>query len=425
MEKYDFNLPKIENSAYSPFENVVFYPILLNSFSLQISVRDGVAWESDENNGWGHFLEHANLLQTDKYESFLQIAKTAETLGARLSAFTTKDSVTYGIHAPSWSLKEAFEIMTSIMSHLNFSDKKIEEEKKIIFQEMQRDKSNFRDFMALLGENEVLSPNAISRYSLGSEESIRSITSENIKSYKSNVYCKENMTIVLCGGFDTLQAEKLTGEMLDRLPSNELRHLRSFSAKEISENYKYFTYPSQSSQLRMVKQYRLPELKYGQWLTASVLNILLGVGFSCLFYQKLRHENKLLYTLATQIKLYTQSAVFRFTADLSPESVKLAGKLINETIFSLDQISESDLSLAKNKYWGDIALKLSDMNAYCNFMSRRFFLDREIIYLPELYNNLKSIHLPDIVNFVRDNFKESEQLTSFCGNEDSLKIVNN
>ena len=423
MEKYEFNLPKIENSAYSPFENVVFYPILLNSFSLQISVKDGVAWEKDDNFGWGHFLEHANLQGTDKYESFLHIAKTAETLGARLSAFTNKDSVTYGIHAPSWSLKEAFEIMTSVISHLNFSDEAVEEEKKIVFQEMQRDKSNFKDFASLLTENEILSPNAISRYSLGSEDSVNAISAEKLKSYKQNVYCKKNMSIMLCGGFDTLLAEELTAQMLDSLPLGEERCLRSFLIGKTFENCKYFACPSQSSQLRMIKYFRLSGFSHEQWLTASVLNILLGVGFSCLFYQKLRHEHKLVYTLATQMKLYSKTGLFRFIADLNPESAKLADELISGTFLSLDRISESELNLAKNKYWGDIALKLSDTNQLGNFVSRRFFLDGEIIHLSDIYRSLKSMTLSDIVEFVKNNFKESDIITAFCGSEESLKIV--
>jgi len=408
----DFNLPKIENSVYSPFEKVAFYSIFLNNFSLLVTIKDGVAWESDSFLGYGHFLEHVNFQKTDKYKSFMALASFAESMGAKLSAFTSRDSVTYGIYAPSWSLKEAFEIMTSILSHLEFNDEVIDEEKKIVFREMDRDKLNFRDFAVMQTESELLSPNPISRYSLGTQKSLSSINSKSLSDYKSEVYCRENISIVLCGGFDASQAEELTATMLESLPGGKERKLREFSQKTPEEKIKKFDFSAPSNQVRMIKYFSLPKPCQRFWLPASILNTLLGVGFSCLFYEKLRHENKLVYTLATQMKLYSETSLFRFVADINPEHISLADNLINDVLFGV--ISEENLTIAKNKYWGDIALKLSDMKAFSEFVARRFFLDNELIHLGEIYETLKSIN-PDMINdFVRNNFDKNKSILGVC-----------
>ncbi len=420
----DFSLPSFINSYCSPFPGVNFYPIMTNSFALVVSVKDGAAWEEDDCSGYAHFLEHANFLRTDKYASFTEIACVAENLGVRFSAHTTRDSVVYWFYAPFWALEQVFDIASSVISFTDFEDELIEKEKNIIFQESERERGNTKLYFPVKAESMLLSPNPISRYALGTKESVESLNAHKLSAYKKRVYTRENINITLCGGFDSAEAEKLCGNLILNLPSSSVRKLRPYSSQNGDFGVKKFDSPSGSSQLQMILYWLLEDTAPKDWICSLVLNNLLGIGFSSLFYRRLRNEENLLYTFAVKQNTYEQVSNFRFIADIAPEKAHKCLEIVIETIMNLPKTSAQDLLLAKNKVWGDIAFKLSEMQQYALFLNRREFLTSCGILIADLYNDLKALSLGELTDYVCRNFYAEKSLCSFVGTEKSLAYLN-
>lgn len=401
-----FSLNYSENTAFQK-GNAVFSPIKASSFSLAVSVKDGPCYEAPEEDGWGHFIEHMNLQETSSFKSFSELSLAAEASGARLEAHTGRDEAVFHICAPSWALRDSFRIMKEIFTFHNFSRKASEGERKIIRQEALREEAMFRRHFPMKAEGFLLSPLPISRYGLGSEESLQAATAERLSEYKQKIYCRQNSFMSLCGQYDNCEAYELASEFFESLPDGKERtaenRLETGRGLERNESEA----PSSEKQDLCVLGFRLPE-NAGR-MESMLYNTLTGTGFSSLFYRKLRQEKQLVYTTASYLRRYPGCGTFRLFFSVNPSDYEEARKSSIEVIESIasGKTGTEDLESAKNRLWSSVVMRLSNIHDYGLFMNRNLIITGKARLLSDFKNELESITGKDLADFAASYINES------------------
>jgi predicted Zn-dependent peptidase len=163
-------------------------------------VRTGSRDETEQINGVSHFLEHMLFKGTEKLSTF-EVNKAFDRTGAMFNAFTGEENtVFYAAVLPEY-LAEVTKLWIELMRPaLRNEDFNIE--KNVIKEEiaMYKDQPNF-DVVDRC-RNLHFDGHPCGNSVLGSDESIRNLTSEQMRDYFIRRYAPNNMAVAIAGNFD-------------------------------------------------------------------------------------------------------------------------------------------------------------------------------------------------------------------------------
>jgi len=170
------------------------------SLAMGYFVRTGSRDETPEVNGVSHFLEHmmfkgtANRTPDDVNREF-------DEMGARYNAFTSEENtVYYGNVLPQF--QEKLQALLSDMMRPALREEDFNMEKNVILEEiaMYWDRPQFRVFEQL--RESYYGDHPLGASILGSAESIKNLSAQQMQKYFSQRYAANNLTMVLTGNFD-------------------------------------------------------------------------------------------------------------------------------------------------------------------------------------------------------------------------------
>jgi predicted Zn-dependent peptidase len=162
--------------------------------------KTGARDENDAINGVSHFLEHMMFKGTDKLTA-LEVNEAFDRTGAQFNAFTSEENTVYYAAVLPEYLEEVTDLWTQLMRP-SLRDDDFNMEKNVILEEiaMYQDLPHF-DVMdrarSLHFENHPCGYSV-----LGTEESIKKLTSLQMREYFSRRYASDNLTLVCCGNFN-------------------------------------------------------------------------------------------------------------------------------------------------------------------------------------------------------------------------------
>ena len=106
-----------------------------HSICIGVWIKVGSRYEDTGNNGISHFIEHMAFKGTKTRNSF-EIAKSLESVGGNLNAFTGKELTCYFAHILKKDLTLAIDILSDITGNALFEDADIANEKDVIIEEI-------------------------------------------------------------------------------------------------------------------------------------------------------------------------------------------------------------------------------------------------------------------------------------------------
>ena len=97
----------------------------LLSVSMGVLVGTGSCFETKEENGISHFIEHMMFKGTEKRSAF-EISDAMDRIGAQVNAFTSKDITCYYAKSTSDHPGDAIEILSDIVLGSVFPEEEME-----------------------------------------------------------------------------------------------------------------------------------------------------------------------------------------------------------------------------------------------------------------------------------------------------------
>jgi zinc protease len=169
--------------------------------SIYICVRTGSMDEEEGEFGAAHFLEHMLFKEAPGIEVG-ELSSRIESMGGDINAYTTFDHTTLHATVLSQHANEALSLLSRAMFFCEISDAEVELEREVIIEELQR---SLDDPGAQIGRRiyEISYPNQpLSRPIIGTEESIRALTSQKLKKFHELHYAGNNAILIVCGNVD-------------------------------------------------------------------------------------------------------------------------------------------------------------------------------------------------------------------------------
>ena len=189
----------------------------VRSVSLGVWIGSGSRVEEGPENGLSHFIEHM-VFKGTKNRSSEEIARSVDSVGGGLDAFTSKELVSFNTKVMDEHLPFAFDILSDLVLNPLFRTEDIEKEKGVILEEikMEADQPEFvlhETFISNFWKGQGLG-----KPILGTKETVKKFAAPMLCDYYRRVYSPRNILITAAGNLDHDEIVKLVEDKFLGLP---------------------------------------------------------------------------------------------------------------------------------------------------------------------------------------------------------------
>ncbi len=362
------------------------------SVSMGIWVKTGSRFESPEENGISHFLEHLFFKGTEK-RTQKDIAMEIDSIGGELNAFTSKETTTFYIRVLDQFLERGIGLLSDIFLNSIFLEEEIEKEKSIIKEEIKLVEDTPDDYIHDLFHQTIWDNSGLGQPILGRRETIKTFSRERLLNYKKKYYGTKDIVISCAGRFEP---EKLI-ELLNRF-------LGSMEAgSDPPEIIKPVFHPRKNIHRKDLSEVHLClgveafELSSKYRYHISILNAILGGGVSSRLFQEIREKRGLAYSIYSYVTGFLDTGVWGVYAGTSKKRYNEVIELIIKEMTGLkDTISEEELRKTKDQLKGNIILGLESTGNTMSHIARQEIYYKRYISLEETISHIEKISLNEI-----------------------------
>lgn len=368
--------------------------------SINIGIKVGALYESIEEKGISHFIEHT-LFKGTTSRNDEQLNEELEALGGEYNAYTDYDATVYTISCLMEEFSNAVELLGDMIINPKFDEDEIEKERGVILSEIRMSKDDIEDF-SFKNVNRIAFTNSPLKYEVtGLEENISKFTREDIYSYYFKHYTPKNSLITMVSSLNHEEAINLIERHFKGWKGEkpELIDLIKEKNKEVTE----ISYKKDIEQSTIVYLFTFNEIKKADELPLRILNHRLGESSNSLLFREIRENRGLAYDIYTHLEI-TKSikTLYIFTA-VGEENIDEAKDAIDETINNLVNgkiiIGDKDLNIMKKVHKTAVISTLEDSSELCNYMLHQALEDEDIFeFVKDMHrlNNLDTTKINEI-----------------------------
>jgi len=392
----------------------------VRSVSVGIWVGTGSRRETGEQNGISHFIEHM-LFKGTTQRSAEEIARSVDSIGGNLDAFTAKELVCFNTKVLDEHLSQAFDVLADLVLHPLFRDEDIEKEKGVILEEIKME-ADSPDYLV----HEIFSSNfwkdhPLGKPILGTPQSVKRFDREMIRSYYDSVYEPSNLLVTAAGNLTHERLAELveryflclqpgSAAPLDQAPNTHAR-IALRTKKALEQVHLCLGVPS----------YPLP---HHERFACYVLNTLLGGGMSSRLFQNIRERQGLAYAVFSELNPYRDTGCLAIYAGTSIESARQVVESITKEFHQLKEqrVTDEELRRAKDHLKGSLMLSLESTASRMSNLARQEMYFGRFFTLDELVESIESVTGADVQHVARQFFNSRQIGLTVLGNLENLKI---
>jgi predicted Zn-dependent peptidase len=392
----------------------------VRSVSVGIWVGSGSRRETADQNGISHFIEHMLFKGTTR-RSAEDIARSVDSIGGNLDAFTAKELVCFNTKVLDEHLSLAFDVLADLVLHPLFCEADIEKEKGVILEEIKME-ADSPDYLV----HEIFSSNfwkdhPLGKPILGTPQTVKRFDQEMIRSFYTAVYAPTNLIVTAAGNLTHEGLVALAKEHLESLPEAApppADQIPATHARIALRNKKAL------EQVHLCLGVPSYPLSHQGRFACYVLNTLLGGGMSSRLFQNIRERQGLAYAVFSELNPYRDTGCLSIYAGTSVESArKVVGSILTE-FRELKQapVPEEELRRAKDHLKGSLMLSLESTSSRMSNLARQEMYFGRFFSLDELVESIESVSTSDVQRIAETFFEPKQIGLTVLGNLENFRV---
>ena len=393
----------------------------VRSVSAGFWIGAGSRVEQPEENGISHFIEHM-LFKGTPTRSAEDIARSVDSIGGNLDAFTSKELVCYNTKVLDEHLDRAFGVLADLILHPLFREEDIAREKGVILEELKMDSDN-PDYLV----NEIFSSNfwkdhPLGKAILGTRETVKRFDRDMVHSFYRTVYTPRNLVITAAGHLDHARLVKLARDHFEDLPAAE--PLAPQAAPAAHARIVMRT-KKELEQVHLILGVPCYPVAHERRFACYILNTLLGGGMSSRLFQNIRERRGLAYSVYSDVSAYTDTGCLSVYAGTSLEAARKVVELILKEFRNLkdELVPAEELRRAKDHLKGSLMLSLESTSSRMSNLARQEIYFQRFFTLDELVERIEGVSAEDLREIAQTFFDPKQIALTVLGNLDGFKIT--
>ena len=369
-----------------------------------VLVQTGSKYETKEQNGISHFLEHMFFKGTKKRPSTLEIAEPIDAVGGTFNAFTTEELTGYWIKVEYDDLPLALDFVSDIFFNSIFPAKEIVKEKGAVVEEINIYNDNPRSKADILWRQVLYGDQPSGWNVAGSKETVLSLTRQDMLSYMKRQYTASRTVVCVAGNIDAEHTQKRVASLFNKSSRATFKDRKP--VYESQKKPKVLLEWRGIDQARIALGVRAYNLFHPARFTQGLLATILGGMMSSRLFIEVRDKLGLAYDVGMTSEEDPDSGFLLTRAGVTPSNAEKAIRIILREYKRIAQLPVpfKELQKAKEHIKGQMALNLEPSEEKASFYGVQELLQKKVLTPGELYGRIKNVRAGDVRRVAQELF---------------------
>ncbi len=394
-------LPNGLKLLFLPSEDVL-------SFQVMVLVKVGADYESKEENGISHFLEHLAFKGTKNRPSNLLISQELDYIGAIYNAFTSRELTGYYIRASYKNYLKILDIIADLYLNPLFEEKDIEKEKGVILEEMNMYYDDPKSYVWELWEKLLYQDQPAGRPIIGSKENILRFKKDDFLNYRQKHYHSSSTLIVVSGNFNfKREFAKKVISFFEKIPSKKVA--KKVKTKDFQNKPQIDLEYRKTDQAHLIIGVKTFDLFDKRNYPLSVLDAILDGGMSALLFQLVREKLGAAYYVGSEISSYLDRGYWAVYMGVDLNKIEKVLEIFLKEWFKLKKnLDQKTIKKAKSYLNGQIALKTENIHSLASSYGSQELLKGKIETPYQFLKEINKVSLREARKVLNDCLKQKK-----------------
>lgn len=372
--------------------------------TVMVLVEAGSKYETKEENGISHFLEHMCFKGTEKRPSALHITRELDAIGAAYNAFTGQEFTGYFAKCAPRHLDTALDVVSDIYLHSTLPESEAKKEKGVVIEEINMYEDLPQRKVQDVFTELLYGDTPMGRSIAGTRETVSAFTREQLLDYRSRHYVAEATTVIVAGNIHEAEAVKKITDTFKNAPKNKKDgKVKVVDAQKAPAAKLFFKETDQAHFVLGVRSFDVHDERN------PILRVLSGIlsgGMSSRLFQKVRDELGAAYYVGASNETFTDHGYFEIAAGVDQ---KRTGEVVSAVLEELkrlktEEVSAEELKKVKDHLTGTMFLSLETSDALADLYGFQEIMRRPIKTPDEMRKLVEGVTAAQIQKLAQELF---------------------
>ncbi len=375
------------------------------SVSIAAYVLAGSRFETVEQAGVAHFMEHITFKGTAAYPSTRALSEAIEGVGGSFNAATDRESTVYWVRVPAREVARAVDVVGELIVRPRLEDAEIDHERSVIVEEIRSYLDDPSEYAQILIQQAVFGDGPLGREICGDEDGIRALAETTIRDFWAATYRPSNVVVAIAGDLDHRAAVDLIGPAFGTGNGS----VPSFTpAPPVPAGRRFMLGQRDTTQAHLCLAVPAFRRDHPDAWVLGVLNGVLGEGMSSRLFLSVREELGLAYDVGSGFSEYADTGSLGIYAGVDPDELRPALEAILRELARLrdDRVPDDELAKAKAYLSGGMELRMDDTRHLASWIGGQEALHERVLTLDEALAAVAEVTAEEVQRVAGEIFRD-------------------
>ncbi len=292
------------------------------TFTALVVIAVGSKYETANQSGLSHFLEHMFFKGTTNRPSTLAISSELDAIGGEYNAFTSKEYTGYYVKCAADQTAVALDVLSDMLLNSQFSGEEIDRERGVIIEEINMYQDNPMMHLEDVFEQTLYGDTPAGWDTAGRKETVSAFHRDDFINYWRQNYGQQRTVICLAGQLPD-DVDGLVNKYFAQWPT-AANFQDKLPVVEQQSQPRLLVADKDTDQLHLALGVRAFPYGHPQELPSRLLAAILGGSMSSRLFLQIRERQGLAYYVRTSVEDYTDSGYLVTAAGIKKEAVSQA-----------------------------------------------------------------------------------------------------
>ncbi|WP_083520801.1 M16 family metallopeptidase [Alicyclobacillus kakegawensis] len=367
----------------------------MRSVSMGIWIGTGSRFETKNNNGISHFLEHMLFKGTHRL-SARELAMLFDEIGGHVNAFTSKEYTCFYAKVLDEHFDTAIETLADMFFDSQFYPEEMEKEKKVILEEIRMYEDTPDELVMDVIAEGAYRDHPLGYTILGLEDNLLAFTRADLLEYVASHYRPERVVVAIAGNIPEDRAVDTVRRLFGRAFAASAQRTAEVSPPSFDARVTVREKDIEQVHICLAA----PGLAAGdeRLYPLILLNNALGSAPSSKLFQEIREERGLAYSVFSFHSAYQDCGMFGVYTGTSPEHVDTVLERIYAICEDLAKkgLTDNELQKCKQQVKSSIMLSLESTSSRMSRLGKNELVLGREVPLDETLARINGVTVADV-----------------------------
>lgn len=385
------------------------------SVSVSMYVGAGSRYETDDEAGISHLLEHLLFKGTEKRPSAQEISELIDGVGGVMNAATDRELTVYYAKVARPHFERAADVLTDMIRHPLVTQEDVEKERKVVIEELAAVADSPSQLVDVLLDATMWPDQPLGRDVAGTEASVTALTREGTRDYLARQYVPNNIVISVAGAIEHDEIVRFVDDALgDWQPGTPSKWFPAIDGQDASRAAVHY---KRTEQAHIELAVHALSSQDPDRFPLDMISVILGEGMSSRLFMELREKRALCYDVHSYASHYLDTGAFAVYAGVDPKKAVEATQALLEqlTVLRDGGVTEDELTKAKELSKGRLLLRMEDTRSVSGWLGGQEMLNGFVRTPDEVVDLFDAVTVDDVRRVAQQLFNERRLTLALVG----------